>query len=243
MGKMNIAMCSFLSSTIRFADFFNGVLFQGNEVIRASDLQAASEQYSEPGSVNSEGFRDIKMYLHSGESLRILAVENQNSVDYTLPYRCMQYDTMEYGKQIKELKQFNTSRKLLRNSAEWLCGLTKDDRLAPVYTLCLYHGEDPWDGPLTLRDMMRFDDDRENLRHHFADYPLRLYCVNAQTDFNCFHTELREVFTALNCRKEKTKLFSTIHGNTAYQKLNRETIKVLSILLNTPKLWEERKKL
>lgn len=157
MGKMNTALCSFLSNTIRFADFFNGVLFQGREIIRASDLQAASEQYSETEGTNSQNFRDIKMYLGSGETLRILALENQNSVDYTLPYRCMQYDAMEYGRQLKELKQYNTSRKLLRNSAEWLCGITKDDRLAPVYTLCLYHGEDPWDGPLTLKDMMRFD--------------------------------------------------------------------------------------
>ena len=179
MGKMNTAMCSFLSSTNRFADFFNGVLFQGREIIRASDLQAASEQYSETAGTHSQSFRDIKMYLGSGETLRILALENQNSVDYTLPYRCMQYDAMEYGRQLKELKQYNTSRKLLRNSAEWLCGITKDDRLAPVYTLCLYHGEDPWDGPLTLKDMMRFDGDREKLQQYFTDYPMRLFCVNA----------------------------------------------------------------
>lgn len=242
MGKMNTALCSFLSNTIRFADFFNGVLFQGREIIRASDLQAASEQYSETEGTNSQNFRDIKMYLGSGETLRILALENQNSVDYTLPYRCMQYDAMEYGRQLKELKQYNTSRKLLRNSAEWLCGITKDDRLAPVYTLCLYHGENPWDGPLTLKDMMRFDDDRENLQQYFADYPLRLYCVNAQTDFNCFHSELREVFTALHYRRDKTGLFSVMSENDTFRKLNRETFQVLSILLNSPRLWAEREK-
>ncbi len=242
MGKMNTAMCSFLSSTIRFADFFNGVLFQGREIIQASDLQTASEQYSETECITSQSFRDIKMYMGSGETLRVLALENQNSVDYTLPYRCMQYDAMEYGRQLKELKQYNNKKKLLHTSAEWLCGISKNDRLAPVYTLCLYHGEDPWDGPLTLRDMMRFDSDRENLQQYFADYPLRLYCVNAHTDFSCFHTELREVFTALNCRKEKSKLFSTVNSDTAFQKLNHETVKVLSVLLNTPTLWTEREK-
>lgn len=30
-------------------------------------------------------------------------------------------------------------------------GLFGSDRLVPVYTLCLYHGENHWDGPRSLR--------------------------------------------------------------------------------------------
>lgn len=32
------------------------------------------------------------------------AWENQNMVDYTMPFRCMQYDSMEYGQQLATLR-------------------------------------------------------------------------------------------------------------------------------------------
>ena len=54
--------------------------------------------------------RDIKMRLRQGTTLRILALENQNYVDYTMPYRCMEYDALEYGKQLKEQKRKNKEK-------------------------------------------------------------------------------------------------------------------------------------
>ncbi len=241
MGKMNTAMCSFLSAKDRFADLFNGAVFGGEQVIHPNDLQAASEQYSTSDEDSSQRFRDIKMYLNNGEALRILAVENQNKVDYTLPYRCMEYDVLEYGRQLKELRQANRQNRRLHTPAEWLSGISRDDRLVPVYTLCLYHGEEPWDGPLSLRDMMDLKNDKENLSRHFADYPMRLFCINEHTNFTDFHTELKEVFTVLSHRKNKEKLYSVMTRDAAFRKLSKEAVQVLSVLLNAPKLWEERK--
>lgn len=205
-------------------------------------MQDASEKYTDVDKKTFQRFRDIKMYLRTREALRVLAVENQNQVDYTLPYRCMQYDVMEYGKQIKELQQFNRANGILQNPAERLCGITKGNRLAPVYTLCLYHGTEPWDGPLALRDMMDFGNDRETLCHCFSDYPLRLFCVNECKDFSYFHTELKEVFTALAYRKNKIELKKALSENATFRKLNAETVQLLSVLLNSPKLWNEREK-
>lgn len=242
MGKIDTAMNSYLSSKDRFADLFNGALFHGREIIKATDLQDASEKYTAIDNKTFQRFRDIKMYLRTGEALRLLAVENQNQVDYTLPYRCMQYDVMEYGKQIKELQQFNQTHGILKSPAERLCGISKQNRLAPVYTLCLYHGTEPWNGPLALRDMMDFGNDKDTLYHYFSDYPLRLFCVNECKDFSCFHTELKEVFTALAYRKNKIEFKKAISENAAFRMLNAETVQLLSILLNNPKLWNEREK-
>lgn len=147
MGKMNTAMCHFLSNRKRFADLFNGIFFRGEEMLRESDLQRVSEQYTTVGDGLQERCRDIKMYLNTGETLRILALENQNKTDYTLPYRCMQYDSLEYGKQLDELKQYNKENHCLKTAEERLSGVTKSDRLTPVYTVCLYHGEEPWGRP------------------------------------------------------------------------------------------------
>ena len=242
MGKVNTVMCDFLGKKRRFADLFNGIFFKGREVIQPAQLQAASEQYPIVDDEISHRFRDIKMYLHTGEALRVLAVENQNKIDYTLPYRCMHYDALEYGRQLKELQEYNKENHLLNTSAEWLSGVTAKDRLAPVYTLCLYHGEEPWNGPNSLKDMMDFGDDRDCMSSFFADYPMRLFCINEHTDFSCFHTEIKEVFTALAYRRDKIQLCAAINESASFRKLSSDVVKVLSVLLNTPKLWAERKK-
>lgn len=101
MGKQDAAMQSYLSDKRRFADLFNGVFFQGKQLINYCELQESSERYSDMEDQGRTRFRDIKMTLKSGELFRILAVENQMTVDYSMPYRCMQYDSMEYGKQLK----------------------------------------------------------------------------------------------------------------------------------------------
>lgn len=127
MGKVNNVMRHYVSNKRRFADLFNGVFFHGKKVIRADELTEASEQYTELPTENAETLetgerleriRDIKMSLKSGECLRILAVENQNLVDYSMPFRCMEYDSMEYRKQIEALKKENREKSVLRTMAE-----------------------------------------------------------------------------------------------------------------------------
>lgn len=242
MGKLNTAMRAFLGERERFADLFNGVFFQGKPVIRADRLREASETYSDITAAPMDRTRDLKMVTGDGETLRILALENQTNIDYTLPYRCMQYDALEYGRQLQELKKYNKTRKTLSSPAERLCGITRQDRLAPVYTLCLYHGEEPWDGPLSLRDMVDFGADREDMGRFFTDYPITLFCVNEQDNFQMFHTELREVFTVMHCRQNKRLLYDIFLQNPACRALDAETLKIMSIILNAPTLWNKRNK-
>ena len=147
-------------------------------------MQDASEKYTDVDKKTFQRFRDIKMYLRTGEALRVLAVENQNQVDYTLPYRCMQYDVMEYGKQIKELQQFNRANGILQNPAERLCGITKGNRLAPVYTLCLYHGTEPWDGPLALLNSPKLWNEREKYMNSDQDKEEYNMCQALQEIFD-----------------------------------------------------------
>ena len=87
--------------------------------------------------------------------------------------------------------------------------------------------------------MMDFGADKELCRF-FADYPLRLFCVNEQDDFGMFHTELRELFELLSCRKDRKKLRQRVSEREDYRHLSPETAEALSVLLNMPQLWEER---
>ena len=170
MGEAAVVMQEYLGDAYRFADLFNVVFFQGEQVIEPQMLSEQSERYAvhppkpqghpggrrddrrkRPGNgKHREEYRDVKKRMEDGTMFRILAVEAQSYVDYIMPLRCMEYDVQEYLKQLRELRSRYTGTGELRN-AERLSGIRKQDRLVPVYTLCLYHGEDTWDGPLLPR--------------------------------------------------------------------------------------------
>lgn len=75
MGKPDTVMQSYLSDKSRFADLFNGIFFQGQQVICFRDLQEASERYSNPKGQVTSHFRDMKM-LWKDKASEILCREN-----------------------------------------------------------------------------------------------------------------------------------------------------------------------
>ncbi len=250
MGQTAVAMQEYLGDANRFSDLFNAVFFGGEAVIEPQRLMEQSERYvthpkrhsaerggkrKRQGEKPREEYRDIKKILEDGTTFRIFALEAQSYVDYAMPLRCMEYDVQEYLKQLRELRnKYNRSKEL--KDAEWLSGIKKEDRLAPVYTLCLYHGEKKWDGPLCLSDMMDFGTEPSERQLPFADYPMKLYRIHEEEDFEKFHTDLREVFQALCCRDDRQKLENLMQENAAYQNLTFDTIELMAILLDFPEL-------
>lgn len=68
----------------------------------------------------------------------------------------MNYEVQEYLRQLRWLQSRNEQVKIYETPAERLCRLRKGERLFPVYTICLYHGMEEWDGPFSLKNMMDF---------------------------------------------------------------------------------------
>lgn len=254
MGKYDTCMKEFLQNKDRFADLFNGCCFQGRQIIRAEDLREASENYvitdkRLPGKTrqkDTEIIRDVKMVLGSGMVLQVLAVENQSYIDYAMPVRCMGYDAAEYRRQLKERKQ---ERRLLMNSEnrpknpavsmdETLSGILSSDRLHPVYTLCLYSGTEPWDGPRKLSDMMAFDPQNKNLQSLFEEYHLHLFCINEQHVFDAFHSDLKPLFQAMNCRNNKKKMIELIKDET-YSHLNEDTWDAIAVMTDNAAMLQK----
>lgn len=255
MGKYDTCMKEFLQNKDRFADLFNGCCFQGRQIIRAEDLREASENYvitdkRLPGKTrqkDTEIIRDVKMVLGSGMVLQVLAVENQSYIDYAMPVRCMGYDAAEYRRQLKERKQ---ERRLLMNSEnrpknpavsmdETLSGILSSDRLHPVYTLCLYSGTEPWDGPRKLSDMMAFDPQNKNLQSLFEEYHLHLFCINEQYVFDAFRSDLKPLFQAINCRNNKKKMIELMKDET-YSHLNEDTWDAIAVMTDNAAMLQKK---
>lgn len=245
MGRQNDAVLSYLEAADRFADVYNAVCFQGKQVIRAEDLEEASEGYSrmpenrgrKEKPAGSSRARDLKKRLKNGASLRILGIEAQSYVDYAMPLRSLDYDVQEYMKQLRKKKRENRAAEVCRTKNEYLSGLRRSDRLHPVYTVCLYHGDEEWDGPLTLRDMMDFEkgDDFSAL---FKDYPLTLIRADEPMDYSLFRTPVRELFQVLALRKDKERLRCLAETDPAYRNLDRETMEVIAVMTNNRRLLE-----
>ena len=255
MGKYDTCMKEFLQNKDRFADLFNGCCFQGRQIIRAEDLREASENYvitdkgipSKTLQKDKEIIRDVKMILGSGMVLQVLAVESQSYIDYAMPVRCMGYDAAEYRRQLKERKQ---ERRLLMNSEnrpknpavsmdETLSGILSSDRLHPVYTLCLYSGTEPWDGPRKLSDMMAFDPQNKNLQSLFEEYHLHLFCINEQHVFDAFRSDLKPLFQAINCRNNKKKMIELMKDET-YSHLNEDTWDAIAVMTDNAAMLQKK---
>lgn len=248
-------MAEYLKDKERFADLFNANLFEGRKVIAAEQLEDSAETYKDEyknvdvsdkiddneirvkiKDSSTTRYRDIKMRLQGGGVLRVLAIEEQEYVDYTMPWRHLNYDSLEYGSQLRSLKKKNKARGKYANSAEKMCGILKTDRLIPTYTLCLYHGKEQWDGPRSLKDMMDFGNDKDIWEKVFADYRFHLVCVNEQTDFSRYHSSLKELLQLVAKREDRKALVQIIKSDPIYQRLDEETVKAASVLLGNKRL-------
>ena len=258
MGKENDLMLDYLRDNRRFADLFNGGLFGGEAIINAADLQEGSENYTEykrkdttaTGSVKNKkkGYtvprsRDLKKRLTTaGASLRIFAIEEQSHIDYTMPWRCMNCDSLEYSRQVRDIQTRNQECHPYADENEKLSRFTRADRLAPIYTLCLYHGTDPWDGPRSLKDMMDFGADQFSpaFERCFSDYPMHLICVNEIKDFSKFNTGLKELFALMAYRKDKKGMMKFLESHKEYQHLDKETAEVISGMMGVESFMENK---
>ena len=93
----------------------------------------------------------------------ILGLENQSKIHYAMPLRHMIGDAFSYLKEYKELEAKNKKYKNYKTKHEFLSKFQKTDRLHPIVTICIYYGEDEWDGPRSLIDMLYIPEEFESL--------------------------------------------------------------------------------
>ena len=156
--KPDIIMKEFWRVNERFADLFNAVLFKGKNVIKSDMLKEMDTDISgtikwKKGQSSLKRVRDIVKKEYDGVEFNILGIEIQDKVHYAMPLRTMIYDGLGYLKEYNELKGKNRYTSGM-TSDEFLSGMKKDDRLHPIITIVLYYSEMPWDGPVSIKDMM-----------------------------------------------------------------------------------------
>ncbi len=115
------------------------------------------------------------------------------------------------------------------NNAEFLSGFSKKDRLVPVVTIVLYFGEEEWDGPRCLKDILDLNGLPQEMIDGIANYPMHLIEVRNFEDYELFQTEWKWIFGFLQRDNDKEALMQYVKDNeTAFRDLSEDTYDMIS---------------
>ena len=238
----------------RFADLFNGFCFGGEEKLHTENLRDMDTAsivlpYGSGGAALPEQkARDVlKLALKTDGKAAycILGVENQSEVHTAIPVRNMLYDAMTLTEQVTATAH---SHKMARNhgkdSAEFLAGFHREDKVLPVITVVVYWGADDWNAPVSLREMYP-DGLDESVLKYAADYKVNLVSPAMMTDqqLGIFRSDLKAVLKFIKYSKDKRELSNLISSEPDYRALDRiaaQTISVCSGLEFNFPVGEER---
>ncbi|MCM1133933.1 MAG: Rpn family recombination-promoting nuclease/putative transposase [Clostridium sp.] len=251
MGKKNNVMCDYLEKPERFADFINGSLYGGKQAILPEQIAERQTVYSK-----AARNRDILKKVCREGSYILIGVENQDQIHYAMPLRCMEYDVLEYKKQLERLqseyrgKQREKGNRIKSeeepaenagmNRAEFLSGIRKADRLSPVTTIVFYHGEDEYDGCRNLHDMLNFEEGNEIFKQYISNYHINLVTVKDLNENN-FQTGIRELIGFMKRRKNRSELQKYCEENwQRMQEMDEDTFDTISIMINRTDFMKQK---
>ena len=240
MGKKDEYQFDYLDDNRRFADQINGALFHGRQIVKPEELEPDEPQIVSTGEKTGIGsVKTIvdKVRIWKGKKLHILVVENQNYVDYQMVLRNMLSESIGYRRQWKRRKRAHREAKDLKDREEYLSGMKKGEKFAPIITLVVYFGTDgAWDGAKCLYDLLDID---EELKEYVTNYRLNLYDCHEHDTFEEYKTGLRQVFEIVRYAKDREKLQEIMEENReVYSRIDSETRDMLEVVANV-KIPEE----
>ena len=146
----------------------------------------------------------------------------------------MEYDLTAYCKQAAKIaKQLEGVKEL--SSAEFISKFRKIDRLCPCITIILYYGEN-WDGAKSLHELLDFTDIPDDLKKYVNDYQVHIFDILKIENTEVFKTDLRQIFSFLQCAKDKKKLQKLVESDSAYQQLEEDAYDMIAVFANAEKL-------
>ena len=248
MGKGNAAVREWMSNPVRFSDLYNGIVFQGKQVVLPEELEPAEGETdilledNEQKVQEIHRYRDIVMRWKKGALLVLLACENQEKVHYAMTVRNMLYDSLSYAGQIQQLwKDREKEEKQKMTAPEFLSKWKKDDRLVPVITLVFYYDTEQWDGSTDLHGMLQWGEgNQELLREYVPNYRINLVDAGNLEHLERFQSDLQEILGMLKCRGNKKELLDYMNKRESYfRNVDEETYQVMREFLHSEKMLKE----
>ncbi len=217
----------------RCADLLNGVVFEGQQVIRSKDLTELSELTGGSKPVNlkqtprkKEKERDVVKKIGYGVNFVVIGIEGQTRTDYLTPLRNLLYEALEYeGQAQKKRKEIRTRNGI--SEEEFLSGFGETDKLHPCVIFVMYYGEAPWKGSLDLIGILDLEGVPAELQRYIHNYEVHLIDVRRMKNTNVFRTDLKQIFDFLSCAEDKEKLHELVSKDVSYQNMDEDAYDLL----------------
>ncbi len=234
MGSRDAQAKKYMKNPQIFADFFNGYIYGGREVIHWESLEdvdsagLAVVPTKSGKRRNIQKFRDIlkRAVIKKGENIYyvILGIENQADIHYAMPVRTMLYNAINYMDQVDMIASSNKANGLCEGQ-EYLSGFRKCDTIKPVVTVTIYWGTKTWDGPTTLRQM--FGKVSSEVGRLVDDCNINLFSIIDMQEFPEYRTELSELFEFLNKRNDGDAMAELVSKNDKFKSISRDTAEMM----------------
>jgi hypothetical protein len=188
-----------------FADIVNVLIFDGKDVVKEDELEndVTNSFYKADGKLHEQE-RDVsKFWRNCNFRLALFGLENQTSIDKTMPLRVMGYDGASYRQQL----------------------LNKGSNYYPVVTLVLYFGKQRWTKNRTLYECI---DVPEELKPYVNDYKINVFEISYLTDkqVNMFKNDFKHLADYYVKKRKGIKY----DGNKDKIQHLWETLNLLSVL-------------
>lgn len=138
---------------------------------------------------------------------------------------------------LKEYREITRSRKKdgnLKTKAEFLSKMKKEDRLHPIISLTIYYGENAWDGPYCLKDMVvEMPPEIETV---FSDYRMNLLEVRDSGKYFFNNRDIEVVFDIT--RKTFSGSIDEIRQKYEHEKLSPEMLLVIGKMTGSKEIME-----
>ena len=233
----------FFSDATRYADLINGLGFSGRQVVKPQDVKERDGQvvFYRSGflrkarnrllGASGTCTRDMVRKVIFGTGFAVVGLENQETVDYSIPLRILLYDAGEYERQATEIRRM--VRNLMRkesgsrlSAGEFLYRFRSQDKLKPVITLLLYCGQEEWKGPQSLHDMIDFQGIPPELRVAVPDYPIHLVEIRKLENTDVFQTDIKQVFDFIRCAQDGERLKQLVEEEERYGRMAEDAFDV-----------------
>ena len=154
-------------------------------------------------------------------------------------------DVISYTRQKEFLAAEHRRKKDLNtaSSGEFLTGMAKGDRLAPVITLVLYLNDKPWDGARSLHEMLNFKNISEKAKKYIENYNIHILdvCHTPDRELQKFPPDIRFMLMFIKYTKDK-KALADIRQLCGQETIAEDTFDALADYMNEPELWKMKEK-
>jgi len=186
--------------------------------------------------ISIQKMRDVIKVYQGHTAFAVIGIEHQTDIHYGMPIRSLLYDALEYELQRQHIAKRHRIQKDLKG-AEFISGFSKEDRLYPVFTIIVYFGEEPWDGPRSLQELLDIPKEMEPFKGLLLDYRMNLLCINEIEDLDSFKSDLKIVFGVMKYRNNKEAMNELLVENRELlQNLAQDALQAIAVLGKFPEI-------